>query len=116
MWNNYGTIILREEDSNSFIDVDFKDNEYHPKINPLKNLHNFSMAALNKNGFVLASKPIGEFAEIENDKEDFDRFGFLEEAYDHSFVYFQSLDKDNLKVTWNAKLPKKENVSLQWFP
>ncbi|KAL4447139.1 hypothetical protein ABPG74_013991 [Tetrahymena malaccensis] len=107
LWNLVGQIILREEDRNLFLEFDFPDKEFHSRIT-IKNLHNYSMAAMNRQGFILASKAISSSQEYESE-EDFERFDFHQDAYSYSCIYFQSLSKSD-KTLWSLKLGQDENV------
>ncbi|KAL4497286.1 hypothetical protein ABPG72_011221 [Tetrahymena utriculariae] len=107
LWNLVGQIILREEDRNLFLEFDFPDKEFHSRIT-IKNLHNYSMAAMNRQGFILASKAISSSQEYESE-EDFERFDFHQDAYNYSCIYYQSLSKSD-KTLWSLKLGQDENA------
>lgn len=69
MWNLTGSITRRDEDFSSYLDIESYQAEQLPQKTYLKNLHNYSMAAINSSGFFLASRPIDENdnqEEIEN--------------------------------------------------
>lgn len=102
-----GQIILREEEKDLFLDFDFTDKEMHSKIT-LKNMQNYQFAAMNKQGFILASRAISSSSEYENE-DDLEKFEFHQDVYEFSFIYFQSLNK-NQRSVWSLKLQKDENV------
>lgn len=89
------------------IEVDFADKEFHAKIS-MEDPFNYSLAAMNNSGLVLASKAISSSQEYDNE-EDFEKFQFDADAYEFSHVKFTSFLGD--KQSWVVKLPKDENVN-----
>lgn len=106
LWNLVGRVILREEENNLFIDVDFSDKELHSKLT-LKNAYNYTLAAMNDSALVMASKAISSSAEYDSE-EYFERFDFHPDAYENSYLSFRTLSKSSEQ--WTVSLAKDENV------
>ena len=67
-WNMVGTVVLREEFEYTSVDVDFSNKTFHRNL-MFRDDYNYSMAAMNYSGLVLASKALEQNLDDYEDDE-----------------------------------------------